>query len=113
MALHINGNTIETDDEGFLVDPTDWNRDVAQAIADELNIEMEESHWEVVEWVRAYYEQNQIVPEARHLLKALRERHGKERASRRYLYQLFPYGYGQQACRIAGTRKPLKLMLDV
>lgn len=29
------------------------------------------------------------------------------------LYALFPHGYGQQACRIAGMRKPLKLMLDV
>jgi len=29
------------------------------------------------------------------------------------LYALFPYGYGQQACKIAGMRKPLKLMLDI
>jgi tRNA 2-thiouridine synthesizing protein E len=36
-----------------------------------------------------------------------------EKATRKYVYQLFPYGYGQQACKIAGMRKPLKLMLDV
>ena len=30
-----------------------------------------------------------------------------------YLYQLFPRGYGQQACKFAGMRKPRKLMLDV
>jgi sulfur relay (sulfurtransferase) DsrC/TusE family protein len=30
-----------------------------------------------------------------------------------YLYQLFPRGYGQQACKFAGMRKSRKLMLDV
>lgn len=40
-------------------------------------------------------------------------RHGKEPATRKYLYDLFPYGYGQQACEIAGMRMPRKLMLDV
>ena len=38
---------------------------------------------------------------------------GKEKAARKFLYQLFPYGYGQQACKIAGMRKPRKLMLVV
>ena len=38
---------------------------------------------------------------------------GKEIATRRYVYDLFPYGYGQQACKIAGMRKPLKLLLDL
>jgi tRNA 2-thiouridine synthesizing protein E len=38
---------------------------------------------------------------------------GRDRANRRYLYRLFPRGYGQQACKIAGMRKPRKLMLDV
>ena len=43
----------------------------------------------------------------------MRERWGEERATRRALYALFPTGYGQTACKIAGMRKPLKLMLDV
>ncbi len=38
---------------------------------------------------------------------------GKEKATRKFLYELSPYGYGQQACKIAGMRKPRKLMLDV
>jgi tRNA 2-thiouridine synthesizing protein E len=33
--------------------------------------------------------------------------------TRNYVYKLFPYGYGQQACKIAGMRKPLKLLLDL
>jgi len=38
---------------------------------------------------------------------------GDKRTAKQTLYALFPHGYGQQACRIAAMRKPLKLMLDV
>jgi tRNA 2-thiouridine synthesizing protein E len=62
--------------------------------------------------VRDCFERHQTVPEARTRLKALATEYGKELGTRRYLYQLFPYGYGQQACKIAGMRKPRKLMLD-
>jgi tRNA 2-thiouridine synthesizing protein E len=43
----------------------------------------------------------------------LRQKLGEDEATRKFLYPLFPYGYGQQACKIAGMRKPLKLMLDI
>lgn len=113
MAIEINGKQIETDNEGFLLDPAQWDTDLAQRIADGERLEMNAARWEIVNLVRDYYEQNDSVPEARVILKALRERIGRDLATRRYLYQLFPYGYGQQACKIAGMRKPLKLMLDV
>ncbi len=47
------------------------------------------------------------------MLKHMEQIWGSEKASRRYLYELFPRGYGQQACKIAGMRKARKLMLDV
>ncbi len=102
-----------TDNEGFLLDPQQWDKQLAQSIARDIGIEMTDQHWEVVHFIRDHYDNYQVVPEARTLLKTLRDRHGKERATRRYVYDLFPYGYGQQACKIAGMRKPLKLMLDV
>ena len=111
--IAVGERIIETDNEGFLLDPAMWDRSVAEQLVEIEGLEMSESHWEVVEFVRAYYEERHAVPEARVLLKALRERLGKEVATRKYLYRLFPYGYGQQACKIAGTRKPLKLMLDI
>ncbi|MDH3870923.1 MAG: TusE/DsrC/DsvC family sulfur relay protein [Gammaproteobacteria bacterium] len=54
-----------------------------------------------------------IVPELCTLLKSLREKYGKKKATRRYIYDLFPYSFGQQACKIAGIRKPLRLLLDL
>ncbi|MGD8843492.1 MAG: TusE/DsrC/DsvC family sulfur relay protein [Gammaproteobacteria bacterium] len=53
------------------------------------------------------------MPEARHLLKAMRDRLGAQKASRRYVHSLFPYGYGPQLCKIAGMTMPRKVMLDV
>ena len=113
QQLEIAGKTIEVDNEGFLLDPADWDLTVANELARILDIEMSDHHWEVVNYVRSYYEQTQTVPEARHALKTLGEKLGKELVNRKFLYKLFPYGYGQQACKIAGMRKPLKLILDV
>ena len=113
MSLEINGQSIKLDHEGYLVEPSDWNEDVACAIAEKENIEMTDAVWEVVRFVRDYYEERQSVPEHRVLLKELRNRHGKDKATRKYVYTMFPYGYGQQACKIAGMRVPLKLLLDL
>lgn len=112
-TLFIDEQTVRRDAEGFLLDPEDWSTKVAQVIAQELEVDMTDRHWVVVNFVRDWFEQNQTVPEARHALKAMQAAMGKENGSRRELSRLFPYGYGQQACMIAGMRKPLKLMLDV
>ncbi len=113
MASNPQYAALDTDEEGYLLDPGEWNRDIAEEIAAGEKLEMTPERWMVVDFVRDYFERNQTVPEARVMLKALGERYGGERATRRYLYELFPYGYGQQACKIAGMRKPRKLMLDV
>lgn len=113
MTIQVNGRDIPIDNEGFLLNPEDWDMDVAQFLAAGENLDMTPGRLQVVSFIRDYYETNQVVPEARTLLKALSQELGKDIANRKYLYQLFPYGYGQQACKIAGMRKPLKLMLDV
>lgn len=101
------------DEEGFLLDAGEWTPALIPLLAQELDIEMTKEHLEVVQYVRSYYERNKTVPEARTLLKHLKMAWGVEKATRRYLYSLFPHGYGQQACKIAGMTKPRKLMLDV
>ena len=104
---------IAKDNEGFLLDPSDWDENLALDLAAQESIELSDDHWAVVRFVREYYELNDTVPEARTLLKHLKAELGESRATRKFLYALFPYGYGQQACKIAGMRKPLKLMLDI
>ncbi|RMD67996.1 MAG: TusE/DsrC/DsvC family sulfur relay protein [Gammaproteobacteria bacterium] len=101
------------DEEGFLLDPNDWHPGLMAPLAAECGLELTPERLTVIRFIRDYYERHHSVPEARILLRHLRDIWGEEKATRRYLYRLFPYGYGQQACKIAGMRKPRKLMLDV
>ena len=104
---------VPRDEEGFLLDAGDWCPEMIDAMAAEDALELTPERREIIDYIRTYFEDNLSVPEARVLLKHLRTVWGEEKATRRYLYQLFPRGYGQQACKIAGMRKPRKLMLDV
>jgi TusE/DsrC/DsvC family sulfur relay protein len=113
MNLTLHGTEIELDDEGYLLNSNDWSPQVAELLAREMDIELTDERLEIVHFVREQFEERECIPEMRTLLKTLRERHGKETATRKYVYNLFPYGYGQQACKIAGMRKPLKLLLDL
>ncbi len=111
--LELNGKSIETDEEGFLLDPSEWDRTLAAQIAQGEQLDLTPERWAVVQFVREHFDERGTVPEARFVLKFLEQAYGKERATRKFLQELFPYGYGQQACKIAGMRKPRKLMLDV
>lgn len=104
---------LEVDNEGYLIDPADWSPALAVELAKLENIRLGEHHWSVVNFVREEFETNQVVPAARYVLQMLKKEFGEQHGTRKSLYALFPYGYGQQACKIAGMRKPLKLMLDV
>ncbi|GAB4167501.1 MAG: TusE/DsrC/DsvC family sulfur relay protein [Rhodocyclaceae bacterium] len=106
MAIEVGGKSIETDEEGYLVSLSDWSEDVAKAIAKAENIEMNENHWEVVNFLRDYYNEFQIAPAVRVLTKAIGKKLGPEKGNSQYLYELFPYGPAKQACKIAGLPKP-------
>lgn len=113
MHLQLNNTIIETDNEGYLLNTDDWSPELAEVIARGENMELTDDRLEVVHLVREHFEERECIPELRTVLKALREKHGQEKVTRKYIYRMFPYGYGQQACKIAGMRKPLKLLLDL
>ena len=106
MGIEVNGTTIETDEEGYLVNLSDWTEDIASEIAKGENVEMTPSHWEVVNFLRQYYDEYQIAPAVRVLTKAIGKQLGEEKGNSKYLYELFPYGPAKQACKIAGLPKP-------
>jgi TusE/DsrC/DsvC family sulfur relay protein len=106
MGIAINDTTYETDEEGYLVNLSEWNEDIAKAIAELENVEMTPSHWEVVNFLRDYYNEYQIAPAVRVLTKAIGKQLGPEKGNSKYLYELFPYGPAKQACKIAGLPKP-------
>ena len=104
--LEVNGKTYQTDEEGYLVNLGEWNRDVADYIAKAESVDMSEQHWEVVDFLRSYYDEYQIAPAVRVLTKAIGKKLGPEKGNSQYLYELFPYGPAKQACKIAGLPKP-------
>jgi tRNA 2-thiouridine synthesizing protein E len=106
MAIEVRGKTLETDEEGYLVNLSDWTEDVANEIAKTENVEMTENHWEVVNFLRDYYNEFQIAPAVRVLTKAIGKKLGPDKGNSKYLYELFPYGPAKQACKIAGLPKP-------
>ena len=95
-----------TDEEGYLVNLGDWSEDVAKHIAESENIALTPNHWEVINFLRRYYEEYQIAPAVRVLTKAIGKQLGAEKGNSAYLYELFPYGPAKQACKIAGLPKP-------
>lgn len=105
-TIDVNGSTLEVDEEGYLTNINDWNRDAALVLAKSENIEMTENHWEVVDFLREYYNEYQIAPAVRVLTKAIGKKLGPEKGNSKYLYELFPYGPAKQACKIAGLPKP-------
>lgn len=104
--IDVNGKSYETDEEGYLVNLGEWNRDVADYIAKTENVPMSDQHWEVVDFLRGYYDEYQIAPAVRVLTKAIGKKLGPDKGNSQYLYELFPYGPAKQACKIAGLPKP-------
>ena len=106
MSIEINGKVYETDEEGYLANLNDWTPEVAEAMAKEDGTELTDAHWEVINFLREYYDEYQIAPAVRVLTKAIGKKLGKEKGNSKYLYELFPYGPGKQACKYAGLPKP-------
>ena len=104
--LEINGKQLEVDEEGYLANLNDWEKDVATVMAKEDGIDLSDDHWEIINFLREYYEEYQIAPAVRVLTKQIGKKLGKDKGNSKYLYELFPYGPAKQACKYAGLPKP-------
>ena len=106
MSIEVNGKVLETDEEGYISDLAEWEPGVAEQMAKDDDCDLSNNHWEVINFLREYYEEYQVAPAVRVLTKAIGKRLGKDKGNSRYLYALFPYGPAKQACRYAGLPKP-------
>lgn len=96
----------EVDKEGYLVDPAQWNEAIALDMAEEEGIDLGEDHWKVFEFMRQYYADHGIAADARFVIKYLANELGYGKTAKSRLFELFPYGYVKQACRLAGMKRP-------
>ena len=108
--LNINGIEVETDKDGYLLNSQQWNEDVARSIAQLENIELSDSHWEVIYFVRDFYQEYNTSPAIRMLVKAMAEKLGEYKGNSRSLQRLFPEGPAKQATKLAGLPKPAKCL---
>ena len=106
MSIEFNGKVLDTDEEGYISELSEWEPGVAEVMAKDDDCDLTQPHWEVINFLREYYEEYQIAPAVRVLTKAIGKRLGKDKGNSKYLYALFPYGPAKQACRYAGLPKP-------
>lgn len=106
-TLNLPGGPVQVDEHGYLIDPECWTTDFAECTAAAEHLELTPLHHEVVGYMRAYLDEHGIAADARFVIGFLAEREGVPKAdARRRLFELFPYGYVKQACKIAGMKQP-------
>ncbi len=104
--IEFEGKQIEVDDDGYVINLGDWSEGLAQFLADQDDIKLTDEHWEIINFLRDYYQKYQIAPMIKILVKEIGKAMGKEKGNTKYLYQLYPGGPAKQACRYAGLPKP-------
>lgn len=96
----IAGKTVEFDAEGFMVNPNDWSKEIAEVLATEEGInQLNLEHWKVIEFCRTDYQRQGEAPTLRRITK-------EGGVSTKELYTLFPKGPAKKVARIAGLGKP-------
>lgn len=104
--ITVNNLAITLDDEGYLLQLADWSAAVAEYLAIEERIQLTDAHWEIIEVIRHFYQQYQLSPAMRPLVKAVTLALGPEKGKSIYLMKLFPESPAKQAAKLAGLPKP-------
>lgn len=110
LTLQLNAQTIPLDQHGYLADLALWTPELAEEFARLEQLTLTAAHWEVIHFVREFYQQYRTSPAIRLLVKAMAEQFGAEKGSSKYLFLLFPEGPAKQATRIAGLPKPARCL---
>lgn len=108
--LEFNGKKIELDAQGYLLNSEDWTPSLAEILAEREALTLTEAHWEVIHFVRDFYQEYKTSPAIRMLVKAMAQKLGEDKGNSRYLQRLFPDGPAKQATKLAGLPKPAKCL---
>lgn len=93
------------DDLDHLLDLGTWNAMIACELAEAEGIELAPEHWEVIHFLRSYFQRCGPFPSGRAAQSVLEE-HFTRQGGRKYLYHLFPRGPVVQALTISGLPLP-------
>ena len=95
----VNGSTIEVNEEGYLTNHAQWNREIAAALAQELGLTLSDAHWKVLDFIDKDFREKGVVPGMRRMNKV-------GNIPTKELYALFPDGPIKKAAKISGYPKP-------
>ena len=99
METTLAGKTVALDDNGYLTDLNDWNREIAAALAAEEGVELTDAHWPVIDYIQEQYRSGAPL--------TIRKIGKSGIVNIKEFYQLFPEGPLKKSSRIAGIPKPV------
>ncbi len=105
-ALDVGGRRVAVDKEGFLEDLDDWSEPVAEALAAAEGISLQAEHWEILHVLRAFYQEFQLSPATRPLIKYTALKLGPDKGNSPHLNRLFKGTPAKLAAKLAGLPKP-------
>lgn len=103
MTYVVNGVELETDKDGYLLEP-DFSEEVVRVIAQAEGITLIDDHWKVVNFLREQYREHGHTPNFRNMLKGVSE--VIPGCDSKALYDLFPMGPAKQGAKVAGLPQP-------
>jgi|SRR5208283_2866253 len=99
-VVQVKGKDVELDEDGFLVNPDDWNNDMVEYFASQEDVsQLTENHWKVINYLRDYFKKFGVAPMIRKVCK-------DTGFSLKEIYEMFPSGPAKGACKLAGLPKP-------
>jgi len=98
MEKKIGNKTINVDNDGYLIDFNQWDKEVAEALAKENGIELTDTHWKVINYLQEKYKKNEPL--------SIRGIKKSGIVDIKEFYSLFPGGPLKLSTLIAGIPKP-------
>jgi dissimilatory sulfite reductase related protein len=96
----ICGKTIQVNDEGFMTNPAEWDKGIAEEIAKEEGItELTPAHWKVIDYCRTEGAKSGKAPTLRQITTGTG-------LTTKELFSLYPKGPAKKVARISGLGKP-------
>jgi TusE/DsrC/DsvC family sulfur relay protein len=96
----ISGKIVQLNEEGYMTDPAEWDKDIAAELAKEEGIaQLTDAHWKVIEFCRMEGDKSGKAPTLRQITSGTG-------LSTKELFTLFPKGPAKKVARVSGLGKP-------